>query len=121
MQLHKYENIWLVFGIVYLVVVLLLRGFVAFCRGTHSEIHGQLIDSENIEANDAFKPENLGITKVDDDKYIVNIVASAFNYDLGEDEDGEPVKHIRIPKGSTVLFQATSPDVVHGLNVAGTN
>ena len=121
MQLHKYEKIWLVFGIGSLVVFLLVLGFGAFWKGTHPQSHGQLIDPENIEANDAFKPENLGITKVDDDKYIVNIVASAFNYDLGEDEDGEPVKHIRIPKGSTVLFQATSPDVVHGLNVAGTN
>jgi len=121
MHLHKYEKIWLTSGVGALIVFLLILGFGAFYLGTHPQSHGITIDPENIEAEEAFKQENLGLTKVDDDKYIVNVVASAFNYDLGVDEEGNPVKHIRIPKGSTVLFQATSPDVVHGFNIAGTN
>jgi cytochrome c oxidase subunit 2 len=119
--MHKYEKIWLTSGIVALILFLLILGFGAFYLGTHPQSHGVRIDPENIEAEEAFQQENLGITQVDEDRYIVNVVASAFNYDLGVDEDGNPVDHIRIPKGSTVLFQATSPDVVHGLNVAGTN
>ncbi|OZU90154.1 cytochrome B5 [Virgibacillus indicus] len=121
MHLHKYEKIWLTFGIGSLVIFLVVLAFGAFWQGTHPQSHGVTIDPENIEANDAFKPENLGITKVSDDKYIVNIVATAFNYNLGVDEEGKPVKDIRIPKGSTVLFQVTTKDVVHGFNVAGTN
>jgi len=121
MHMHKYEKIWLTSGIVALILFLLILGFGAFYLGTHPQSHGVRIDPENIEAEEAFQQENLGITQVDEDRYIVNVVASAFNYDLGVDEDGNPVDHIRIPKGSTVLFQATSPDVVHGLNVAGTN
>lgn len=121
MHLHKYEKIWLTFGIGSLVIFLVVLAFGAFWQGTHPQSHGVTIDPENIEANDAFKPENLGITKVADDKYIVNIVATAFNYNLGVDEEGKPVKDIRIPKGSTVLFQVTTKDVVHGFNVAGTN
>lgn len=121
MHLHKYEKIWLTFGIGSLVIFLVVLAFGAFWQGTHPQSHGVTIDPENIEANDAFKPENLGITKVSDDKYIVNIVATAFNYNLGMDEEGKPVNDIRIPKGSTVLFQVTTKDVVHGFNVAGTN
>ena len=51
----------------------------------------------------------------------MNIVASAFNYDFGTDEDGNRVETIRVPKGSTVLYQITTKDVVHGFQVAGTN
>ncbi|GIO28417.1 cytochrome c oxidase subunit II [Ornithinibacillus bavariensis] len=121
MHLHKYEKIWLTFGIGALVIFLIVLGYGAFYKGTHPQSHGVTIDQNNIESNEAFKPENLGLTKVDDDKYIINIAASAFNYDLGKDEEGNVVKHIRIPKGSKVLFQATSKDVIHGFNVAGTN
>ncbi|SES79615.1 cytochrome c oxidase subunit 2 [Oceanobacillus limi] len=121
MHLHKYEKIWLVFGIGSLIVFLLILGYGAFWQGTHPQSHGATIDPNNIESHEAFQPENLGLTKVEEDKYIVNIVASAFNYNLGVHEEGAPVRKIRIPKGSTVLFQVTTPDVVHGFNVAGTN
>ncbi|WP_085992066.1 cytochrome c oxidase subunit II [Oceanobacillus senegalensis] len=121
MHLHKYEKWWLTFGIAGLIIFLIILGYGAFYLGTHPQSHGITIDPENIQAEEAFKPENLGLTKVDDGKYVLNVVASAFNYDLGKDEDGNAVKHIRIPKGSTVLIQATSPDVIHGFNIAGTN
>ncbi|GEN85328.1 cytochrome c oxidase subunit II [Oceanobacillus sp. FSL W8-0428] len=121
MHLHKYEKIWLIFGGASLVLFLAILGFGAFYLGTHPQSHGVTIDPENVEANEAFQRENLGITQVDDDKYIVNVVASAFNYDLGSDEEGNAVSHIEIPKGSTVLFQVVSTDVIHGFNVAGTN
>ena len=77
MHLHKYEKIWLVFGMASLVLFLLIIGFAAFWKGTHPQSHIETIDPQNVEAHDAFKPENLGIREVADGKYIVNIVASA--------------------------------------------
>ncbi|PWA09255.1 cytochrome B5 [Pueribacillus theae] len=121
MHLHKYEKIWLIFGLGSLILFLAIIGFAAFYKGTHPQSHIETIDPQNIEANENFKPENLGLTKVEEGKYVVNIVASAFNYDLGIDEKGKRVNKIRIPKGSKVLFQITTKDVVHGFNVAGTN
>lgn len=121
MHLHKFEKIWLISGISSLVVFLVVLGFGAFWLGTHPQSHGVTIDPENIEAHEAFQEENLGVTKVDEDRYIINVVASAFNYNFGTDEDGSPINTIRIPKGSTVLWQATTTDVVHGFQVAGTN
>lgn len=121
MHLHKYEKIWLIFGCSALVLFLVILGFGAFYLGTHPQSHGVTIDPENVEANEAFQRENLGLTKVDDDKYIVNIVASAFNYDLGDDDEGNSVTHLEIPQGATVLFQVVSTDVIHGFNIAGTN
>ncbi|ARF15037.1 cytochrome B5 [Sporosarcina sp. P12(2017)] len=121
MHLHKYEKVWLVFGLASLVLFLLIIGFAAFWKGTHPQSHIETIDPQNVEANESFQPDNLGLTEVADGKYVVNIVASAFNYDFGKEEDGTATKTIRVPKGSTVLFQVTSKDVVHGFQVAGTN
>ncbi|ARK22416.1 cytochrome B5 [Sporosarcina sp. P26b] len=121
MHLHKYEKVWLVFGLASLLLFLLIIGFAAFWKGTHPQSHIETIDPQNVEANESFQPENLGLTEVADGKYVVNIVASAFNYDFGKEEDGTATKTIRVPKGSTVLFQVTSKDVVHGFQVAGTN
>src|SRR5699024_6887016 len=121
MHLHKYEKYWLWAGMVGLVAFLLILAFGAFYLGTHPQSHGELIDPDNIEANEAFLPENLGLTEVDEGRYVLNIVASAFNYNMGTDEEGNTVDHIEIPSGSKVLIQATSPDVIHGLNFAGTN
>ncbi|WP_301109020.1 cytochrome c oxidase subunit II [Sporosarcina sp.] len=121
MHLHKYEKVWLAFGLGSLVLFLIIIGFAAFWKGTHPQSHIETIDPQNVEANEAFQPDNLGLTEVADGKYVVNMVASAFNYDFGKEEDGSPTKTIRVPKGSTVLFQITSKDVVHGFQVAGTN
>ncbi|PIC68144.1 cytochrome B5 [Sporosarcina sp. P21c] len=121
MHLHKYEKVWIVFGLASLVLFLLIIGFAAFWKGTHPQSHIETIDPQNVEANESFQPDNLGLTEVADGKYVVNMVASAFNYDFGKEEDGTATKTIRVPKGSTVLFQVTSKDVVHGFQVAGTN
>src|SRR5699024_8186711 len=81
----------------------------------------ETLDPENVEASEHFQEDNLGLTKVDDKQYVLNVVASSFNVDLGTDEEGDAVQKVRISKGSSVLFQITSTDVVHGFNVAGTN
>jgi len=121
MHLHKFEKIWLIFGVGSLILFLAIIGFGAFYKGTQPQSHMQTIDPNNVEAYEAFKPDNLGLTKVDDNNYVINIVASAFNYDFGVNKEDKPVKEIKIPKGANVLFQITSKDVVHGFNIAGTN
>ncbi|WP_209125029.1 cytochrome B5 [Alkalihalobacillus sp. BA299] len=121
MHMHKFEKIWLLLGVGTLVIFLVVLGYGGFYMGTHPQSHAETIDPQNVEAYEAFKKENLGLTKVDEDRYIVNVVASSFNYDLGVDEEGNTVRHIRIPKGATVLYQVTTKDVVHGFNIAGTN
>ncbi|MRH42451.1 cytochrome B5 [Aquibacillus halophilus] len=121
MHLHKYEKLWLIFGIGSLILFLTVLGIGAFYKGMQPPSHLATIDPQNVEAHEAFREENLGLRQLDDDKYIVSVIASAFNYDLGLDEEGSAVKNIRIPAGSTVLFQVTTVDVVHGFHLAGTN
>ncbi|MYL32803.1 cytochrome B5 [Pontibacillus yanchengensis] len=121
MHLHKYEKIWMFIGGGSLLAFLIVLGVGAFLQGTQPPSCLTTIDPTNVEAHESFKQENLGLQEMDDKSYVVNVVASAFNYDFGTDEDGAPVKNIRIPVGSKVLFQGTTKDVIHGFELAGTN
>lgn len=123
MHMHKYEKIWMTVGVGSLLAFLIILGVGAFHQGTQPPSCLVTLDPKNVQAHEAFKTENLGLIEIEgsDIDYQVNILASAFNYDLGRDEDGAPVKNIRIPVGSKVLFQSTTTDVIHGFQVAGTN
>ncbi|WP_102027241.1 cytochrome c oxidase subunit II [Salirhabdus sp. Marseille-P4669] len=121
MHLHRYEKIWLTFGIGSLLVFLIVLGVGAFYQGTQPPSCLVTLDPENVQAHESFKDENLGVQQIGENEYVVNILASAFNYNFGKDEAGVPVRKIRIPKGANVIFQATTTDVVHGFQIAGTN
>src|SRR5690625_4808359 len=121
MHMHKYEKIWLVIGIASLVAFLAILAYGAFWKGTHPQSAMETLDPENVEASEHFQEDNLGLTKVDDKQYVLNVVASSFNFDLGTDEEGDAVQKVRIPKGSSVLLQITSTAIVQRYNVAGTN
>src|SRR5699024_7125506 len=121
MHMHKYEKIWLVIGIASLVAFLAILAYGAFWKGTHPQSAMETLDPENVEASEHFQEDNLGLTKVDDKQYVLNVEESSFNFDLGTDEEGDAVQKVRISKRSSVLFQITSADVGHGFNVAGTN
>jgi cytochrome c oxidase subunit 2 len=54
--------------------------------------------------------------KIGDNRYELDIVSSAFSYDVGTSD-----KVIKIPKGATVTFRAATTDVIHGLSLADTN
>src|SRR5699024_10661938 len=121
MHMHKYEKIWLVIGIASLVAFLAILAYGAFWKGTHPQSAMETLDPENVEASEHFQEDNLGLTKVDDKQYVLNVVASSFSFDLGTDEEGDAVQKVRIRKGSSVSCQITSTDVVHATNVGETN
>ncbi len=103
MHIHKFEKYWLNCRYWRTNCILSYSWLWCFLSRHPSAKSRDLIDPENIEANEAFKKENLGFHEIGEGKYVLNVVASAFNYDLGADEDGKPVKNIQIPKDSKVL------------------
>lgn len=110
MHMHKLEKIWLSFGILTLAVFLIIVGINAFQMGHHPPSHIATINYEKVDVTPPFN--NPGLTKVANNEYQLVIVASAFSY--------VPQK-IEIPKGAIVHIKATTKDVVHGFEVAGTN
>ncbi|MFG6114573.1 cytochrome c oxidase subunit II [Halobacillus sp. MO56] len=121
MHLHKYEKIWMGAGVGTLLIFLIVLGVGAFYQGTQPPSCMVTLDPTNVQAHEAFKEDNLGLQKLGEKEYTLNVLASAFNYDFGKDEDGNAIRKIRIPAGSKVMFQATTKDVIHGFQLAGTN
>ena len=113
MHLHKYEKWWLVFSIGSLVAFLVILGIGAFHYGSHPNDSKIIIDPERVEDYEAFK-NGGGVFKVEgkDWDYEVVVIASAFAYDPME---------IEVPLGAKVKFIATTKDVIHGFQIAGTN
>ncbi|WP_088006321.1 cytochrome c oxidase subunit II [Indiicoccus explosivorum] len=112
MHIHKYEKWWLTFGITCLVVFLSIVGFSAFHAGAHPPSAQVYINQEHVDEIAPF--DNPGVRKVEGEEwdYEVVVVAAAFMYTPNEFE---------VPLGSKVKFIATTKDVVHGFQIAGTN
>lgn len=114
MNMHKYEKWWLVFGSGTLLVFLIVVGVSAFYMGSTPPYCATTLDPENVREHDSF--QELGLKELGDNEYSLTILASAFDYDVGN-----PEKVIEIPKGASVSIYATTTDVIHGFEIAGTN
>ncbi|XID95672.1 cytochrome c oxidase subunit II [Paenibacillaceae bacterium WGS1546] len=111
MHMHRLEKIWLSFGVAMLAVFLLVLGVMTFGRGiAPPNEHVHRIDPAKVDETPPFdKPQ---LTKIGENTYKAVMVAYAFGY------DPEPME---VPAGSTVHFEITSSDVVHGFQIPGTN
>ncbi|WP_368651926.1 cytochrome c oxidase subunit II [Ornithinibacillus sp. 4-3] len=114
MHFHKYEKIWLFFGVGSLLVFLTVVGISAFYMGSQPPSCAVTLDPEKVDEWEPFNEP--GLKQIGDNEYELAIVASAFNYDVGTDD-----KVVQIPKGATVHFVVTTKDVIHGFELAGTN
>lgn len=112
MHIHKYEKIWLTFGITMLIVFLTTVGVSAFYLGNHPPSGLKTIDPEKVDETAPFNEPGLKKVEGKDWDYELVVIASAFAYNPAQAE---------IPKGSKVKIIATTKDVVHGFEVAGTN
>lgn len=110
MHMHKYEKIWLFFGIGSLFVFLAVLGVGAFAQGTQPPSYLVTIDPEKVDETPPF--DQPGLVKTGDNEYQLNIVASAFAYIPNQ---------VEIPKGAKVTINVATKDVIHGFEIAGTN
>ncbi|GAB7386341.1 cytochrome c oxidase subunit II [Bacillaceae bacterium] len=110
MHLHKYEKIWLLVGGGTLVLFLLLIGFSAFAMGHHPPSDSTTLDPQKVAQTPPF--DKPGLKKIGEKEYELVMVAQAFTF---------LPNNVQIPAGSTVHMKVTSPDVVHGFAIAGTN
>ncbi len=117
MEIHKYEKLW--FGLALLLIV----GFIATI--TYGAVgagvsmvsdDGGTVDPDSIGDHEAFEQySDARATEVDDGEYAVAVRAIQFAFLPGT---GEPIE---VPENSEVTFYVTSPDVIHGMDIVGTN
>jgi len=111
MHLHRLEKIWLTIGIGMLAVFLLVLGVMGFKMGiAPPSEHRHTIDPTKVSEIQPF--DNPGLIQLGENHYKAVMTAFVFGFDP---------PNMEIPVGSTVDFEVTTPDVVHGFSIVGTN
>lgn len=110
MHIHRMEKIWLLFGFSMLVVFLIVLGIGAFAFGmdTPTAQH-HVLDPAKVRETPPF--DEPGLKQIAENVYEANMIAQMFSYD--------PM-NMEVPAGSTIMFNVTSADVVHGFQIPGT-
>ncbi|WHY75823.1 cytochrome c oxidase subunit II [Neobacillus sp. WH10] len=112
MHMHKFEKIWLTFGIGCLVIFLAVIGVSAFYLGNKPPSCLTTVNPEKVDQTKPFDKPGLHKVEGKDWDYELVYVASAFSYN--------PAK-VEVPLGAKVKVIATTKDVIHGFEMAGTN
>ena len=109
MHLHRFERIWLVFGLGMMVVFLATITTAAIVDGFVPPSHVQTIDPTKVSQTPPF--DHPGLRKLADGSYEAYYVAHIFGFDP---------HHLAVPVNSRVTFYVTSTDVEHGFSVPET-
>lgn len=110
MHVHLYERIWM-WGAA--VLVALFLGTIALMAGLHAvqpPSHLETVDPVTLADHPEFG--NPTITVRPDGGVVVPVVAAMFTF------APDPIE---VPANRPVTFRVTSPDVIHGFEVVGTN
>ena len=110
MKVDLYERIWMwaaaVIIATFVGTILLMAGVQAVHPGSHLET----VDPTTLGEHPEFgKP---GVASSSDGRIVVSVVASMFSF------TPDPIE---VPASRAVTFRLTSSDVLHGLQIAGTN
>jgi cytochrome c oxidase subunit 2 len=105
-----YERIWMWASVALIVLFLgaILVG--ATSQAIRPPSHIETVDPARLSENPEFG--HPGVTTRADGSVVVTMVAARFNF------NPDPVK---VPAGRPVTFRLTSADVIHGIEIVGTN
>lgn len=110
MDMPRSERIWLMIGAGSLFVFLAILAAMALGWGVHNPGQMKTISPEVVRTTPPF--DHPGLYQVGPNEYRAVVVARMFMY--------QPTT-LTVPVGATVHFEVTSPDVVHGFEIPGTN
>ena len=116
MEIHRFEAVWTA------VSLLLIVGWIATVTyGAVGPPGIQMVDDRGGTVADPQNPTDSpnfrapGVYETGPNEYAVYVVVRQFLFEPGTTEP------IRVPAGSEVTWYLTSPDVIHGFEVVGTN
>lgn len=109
MRVEAYEKTFLALGGTLLVVCLLALLYATVAMGLHLPKSVGKIDPATVDTTPPF--DQPGVRQTGPGRYEVVLIAQAWRFIPNE---------IRVPAGAEVTIRATSPDVIHGLDVVGT-
>jgi cytochrome c oxidase subunit 2 len=116
MEIHRFEKAWLALAMLLIVGFIATVTYGAVGAGVSMvDDSGGQIDPDSLSDHPQFGDPGVQPVEGAENSYDVYVVARQFFFQPGTNQP------IRLPAGSTVTFHVTSPDVIHGFAVAGTN
>jgi cytochrome c oxidase subunit 2 len=110
MKVDLYERIWLWAAAALIAVFLTTLGYAAVTQSIRPPSHVETIDPATAREDPRFaEPAVAGHA---DGSVTATVIALTFAFQPGE---------IRVPANRRVTFRLTSPDVVHGFQIVGSN
>ncbi len=109
MHIHRFERLWLTFGMAILALFIAVLAVAALGEGFVPPSNVQTIDPTRVAQTPPF--DHPGLRKVGDRAYEAYYVAHIFSFDPAT---------ITVPAGSHVTFYVTSTDVEHGFSIPAT-
>lgn len=111
MNIHNYEKLWLVLAMVMII------GFISTVVYGATAVGIEMVsdDEETIDSTALDEDERFAeprVEQVGDNEYEAYVVARQYIF------EPDPIE---VPANSTLTFYVTSPDVIHGFEVVGTN
>ncbi len=110
MNVDLYEKIWMWAAAGIIVVFLASIAFTTFGQAFTPPSHVEMIDPETVRTDPEFSQP--GVTIHEDGSATVVMQAFLFAYLPNE---------VHVPRARPVTFRVTSPDVIHGFQIVGTN
>jgi len=108
-KVHVYEKAWMGACVVLIIVFVSTILLTSWTMRMHPPSHMEIIDPAKV--NDDPRFANPGVT-VRADGTRVTMIAEMWTFIPNE---------ITVPAGRPVTFRLTSPDVIHGFEIVGTN
>ncbi len=111
MKVDLYERIWVWMAIVMIAAFLGTVLVGAVTHAMHPASHVETVDPAKVLSDSEFATD-LGVTRDATGAVTVRMVAKTYDF---------MPSIVRVPAGAPVTFRMTSPDVIHGFQVVGTN
>lgn len=122
--MHRYEKLWLGAALLLIVGIIATISYGAVGLGIEMVGDDEKITPEEIPDDERFSvPPEPGnhIVPQGDGHYDVYMVANQYSFHPGTPGPRDDQYAIQVPEGSTVTFYVTSDDVIHGMELVGTN
>ncbi|MFB6098077.1 MAG: cytochrome c oxidase subunit II [Salinibacter sp.] len=115
MHVHRFEKLWIGLSLLLIAsfIGIVLFGFTVMDLKVPGVGGGKQVNPATVLTKKPFsKP---GVRKINENHYEVYMVAQQFLFRPGSTQP------LTLPAGVKVTFHMTSPDVIHGFEVPGTN
>jgi cytochrome c oxidase subunit II len=110
MKVHLYERIWMWAAAAIIIVFVATIVLMAAVQAVQPASHIETVDPTTIGQHPEFAAP--AVTRRSDGTIVVSVVAAMYSF------TPDPIE---VPANRPVTFRLTSSDVLHGLQVAGTN